>query len=606
MNDRHKLLVTPLPQRETFKRLLNYAHPHWKWLLVAFFLLAGGTAAELIGPILVQIFIDDFLTPRFFPLQSLMVLGLGYISLHVLSALMNYSQLLLFQKIALRIIEKLRIDIFEKVERLGLSFFDTFPAGGLVSRITNDTEQVKELYVSVMANFLQNIMFLIGVFAAMFYLNVQLALFCLVLLPLIVVIMVLYKKFSTTYYTEMSEKLSELNARLNESIQGMTIIQLFRQERRMRKEFEEINHRHHRAWFKSIKLDGLLLRPAVDVLAICALVIVLSYFGMTSLTSPVEIGVLYAFVNYLDRFFEPVNQIMQRLSVFQQAMISAGRVFKLMDYDERGPQQIGNEDPKILKGDIEFRNVTFSYDGTKNVLNNISFRVREGETLALVGHTGSGKSSIINLLMRFYDRSAGEIYIDGSLIDHYRNEELRKSVGLVLQDPFLFVGDVASNIRLFDKKMTDNEVESAAKFVNAHTFISSLTQGYSTLVGERGGTLSSGQRQLISFARTMARTPKILILDEATSSVDTETEAVIQQALTNMSKDRTTIAIAHRLSTIKHADHIIVLHEGQIAEEGTHDELLAKKGLYEKMYLLQQGADKMGLTHEDGLNMQKG
>ncbi|PYZ93041.1 multidrug ABC transporter ATP-binding protein [Salipaludibacillus keqinensis] len=593
MIDRHKHLLTPLPQGPVFKRLLDYAKPHWKWLTIAMILLIGGTGAELIGPILIKIFIDDFLTPRVFEFQPLLLLGAGYLFLHFSAAIMNYSQLLLFQKIALKIIQKLRIDIFAKVEKLGLSFFDQFPTGGLVSRITNDTEQVKELYVSVMATFIQNIVFLVGVFIAMFYLNPQLALFCLVLLPMILTIMHLYRKFSSKYYAEMSEKLSELNARLNESIQGMTIIQLFRQERRMNREFQEINEGHHQAWYKSMKLDGLLLRPAVDFISIIALVLVLTFFGITSLNNPVEIGVLYAFVNYLDRFFEPVNQIMQRLSIFQQAMISAGRVFRLMDHDELAPQKQGTNEPIVSQGDIEFRNVTFSYDGKQDVLKNISFKVNKGETLALVGHTGSGKSSIINLLMRFYSIEQGEILIDGQPIESYTNKELREKIGLVMQDPFLFVGDVKHNIRLFDDTMTEAKVKEAAEFVHADSFISKLPKGYDHPVGERGSTFSSGQRQLLSFARTMAKAPKILVLDEATASVDTETETEIQLALEKMRKGRTTIAIAHRLSTIKNADHILVLHQGQVVEQGNHKELLKQKGLYEKMYLLQQGAEKL-------------
>ena len=573
-----------------------YTRPHLKLMSIAFLFLLLATGAELLGPILVKIFIDDHLVPRDFDNQALIFLAVLYLLLHVGAVFLNYFQLFLFQKVALKIIQQLRIDVFSKVQKLGLSFFDRTPAGALVSRITNDTESIKDLYVSVLATFVQNVIFLIGIFVAMFYLNVQLALFCLVLLPLILLVMQTYRRLSSKFYAEMSEKLSQLNARINESIQGMTIIQLFRQEKRMRKEFNDINDQHSKAWMKSMKLDGLLLRPAIDFISILALIIVLSYFGIVSLGSPVEIGVLYAFVSYLDRFFEPVNQMMMRLSMFQQAIVSAGRVFKLLDHEELAPSQKGHENPAIDKGEIEFRNVRFSYDGKRDVLKNISFTVKKGETLALVGHTGSGKSSIINLLMRFYSIDGGEILIDGKRLESFSDQELRHSIGLVLQDPFLYTGDIRSNIKLYHHELTDNDVINAAKFVHAHSFIEKLPNKYTTEVTERGSTLSSGQRQLISFARTMVIEPKILILDEATASVDTETEEAIQVALTKMREGRTTIAIAHRLSTIKDADKILVLHQGEIVEQGTHKELLAEEGLYYKMYVLQQGSPKNVVT----------
>ncbi|MCM3730099.1 ABC transporter transmembrane domain-containing protein [Fictibacillus nanhaiensis] len=580
-------------QWTVFKRLMAYTKMHKQRLAIAFSLLLVATAAELTGPLLVKTFIDDYLTPRIFDQKALMILSCSYIGLILVSAAVNYIQFVLFQSVALDIIQTLRVQVFSKVHSLGLKFFDRTPVGSLVSRITNDTEAVKDLYVSVLSTFVQNIVVLIGIFGFMFYLNVKLAMFCLGILPFIVSIMWLYRKYSSKSFYEMREKLSQLNAKLNESLQGMAIVQVFNQQKRLRKEFADINMEHNEAQMKNIKYNGLLLRPAVDLVYMLALLLILSFFGIKSFNSGVEIGVIYAFINYLDRFFEPVNMMMMRLSIFQQAVVSAGRVFTIMDETEIAPVKKGVDlnNPSINDGKIEFRNVSFSYDGETEVLKNISFTANLGQTVALVGHTGSGKSSIINLLMRFYEINKGEILIDDVPLSHFENSELREKIGLVLQDPFLFVGDIAQNIRLYNKKITDEEIKDAARFVQASGFIERLPDQYGTEMGERGSTFSSGQRQLISFARTMAFTPRVLILDEATANIDTETEEEIQLALHKMRSGRTTIAIAHRLSTIQDAELILVLHKGEIVERGTHQDLLRQRGLYHKMFLLQHGTD---------------
>lgn len=582
-----------MKQWSVFKRLMSYTKPHKKRLAFAFILLLVATAAELTGPILVKTFIDDFVTPRNFDQQALVILASGYIGLIVISAVVNYIQFVLFQSVALDIIQTLRIQVFSKVHSLGLKFFDRTPVGSLVSRITNDTEAVKDLYVSVLSTFVQNIVFLFGIFGFMFYLNVKLALFCIGILPFIVLIMWLYRKYSSRSFYDMREKLSQLNAKLNESLQGMSIVQVFNQQKRLRKEFAKINQEHNDAQIRNIKYNGLLLRPAVDLVYMLALLMILSFFGIKSFNSPVEIGVIYAFINYLDRFFEPVNMMMMRLSIFQQAIVSAGRVFTVMDEEEFAPVKKGNNTPSISRGKIQFKDVSFSYDGEQEVLKDISFTAEPGQTVALVGHTGSGKSSIINLLMRFYEVNKGKILIDDVPLSSFENKELRTKMGLVLQDPFLFVGDIMQNVRLYDQTITDEDVVNAARFVQAAPFIERLPEGYQTELGERGATFSSGQRQLISFARTMAFSPKILILDEATANIDTETEEEIQEALHKMRSGRTTIAIAHRLSTIQDAELILVLHKGEIVERGTHQELLRQRGLYHKMFLLQHGKDSM-------------
>lgn len=582
--------LTQKEQKSVLYRLLAYTKPHKKQLILAFSLLVLTTLGELAGPILVKIFIDDYLTPGNLVFGPLVILGASYLGIQIVKSVLMFFQLVKFQEIALKIIQQLRVDIFSKVQSLGLKYFDQTPAGSIVSRVTNDTEAIKDMFVTVISTFIQSGFLLAGIFITMFILDVKLALFCLIFIPLILLVMSLYRKFSSRFYLDMRERLSQLNAKLSESLQGMSIIQVFRQEKRLRQEFEDINEKHYNSGMKNIKIDGLLLRPAVDLIFILGLIIVLNYFGITSLNSPVEIGVLYAFVNYLERFFEPVNNMMMRLSLYQQAIVAGARVFRILDKNELAPAQNEESDLSIEEGRIEIKNLTFSYDGQRDVLKNISFTANPGETVALVGHTGSGKSSIINLLMRFYEYEKGDILIDGKSIRNFSKDELRDKMGLVIQDPFLFYGTVRDNITLHKHELTDKQVEEAAQFVQAHHFIEKLEDSYNHKVVERGSTFSSGQRQLIAFARTIAANPKILVLDEATANIDTETEEAIQTALAKMRKGRTTIAIAHRLSTIQDANLILVLHQGEIVERGTHQELLALGGLYHKMFLLQNGA----------------
>ncbi|MET0960229.1 MAG: ABC transporter ATP-binding protein [Psychrobacillus psychrotolerans] len=586
MNDKQPQL-TSKDQWVVFKRLLGYLKPHKKVIAIALLLLILTVTGDILGPYLIKTYMDDFLTPRYFPTGPLVGLALGYIFIQVGNVIVSYFQLLTFQKLALKIIQQMRIDVFSKVHKLGMRYFDKTPAGSIVSRVTNDTEAIKDMFVSVLVGFVQSGFLVIGVYIAMFILNVKLALVTTILLPILAIIILTYRKYSSVVYQDLRERLSQLNAKLAESLQGMTMIQAFRQEDRLQDEFNEINDSHWKAGRRNIKLDSLLLRPAIDLVYALAIIMVLSYFGITSMNNIVEVGVIYAFVTYIDRFFEPINQVMQRLSIFQQAIVAASRVFKLLDETDLAPKQQNVEMAKIEQGKIEFQNITFSYDGKTDVLKNISFTAEPGQTVALVGHTGSGKSSIINLLMRFYEFEQGDIKIDGHSVKDFKSAEMRDKVGLVLQDPFLFYGDIESNIRLHASNMTDSAVQEAAEFVQANNFIEKLPNTYKQKVTERGSTFSSGQRQLVAFARTIATNPKILVLDEATANIDTETEVAIQSSLEKMRRGRTTIAIAHRLSTIQDAELILVLHHGEIVERGTHQELLNQKGLYHKMYLLQ-------------------
>ncbi|MEK4425664.1 ABC transporter ATP-binding protein [Solibacillus sp. FSL K6-1523] len=580
--------ISSKEQRVILRRLFRYLQPHKKLLIFSLLLLVLTVIGDLVGPYLIKVFIDDYLTNLQFDTKPIVLLAVSYFIIQVLNIVITYYQMLKFQELALKVIQQLRIDVFSKIHKLGMRYFDQVPAGSIVSRATNDTEAIKDMFVSVLISFVQAAFLIVGVYIIMFMMNAKLAFAMLLLLPVLIYIVYLYRKMSAVVYMKMREKLGELNARLAETLSGMSIVQVFRQEERFNDDFDKTNEEHFQAMMANTKMNSLLLRPIIDLVYFTAIVILLFYFGWTSFETAVEVGVVYAFITYMNRFFDPINQMMERLALFQQAIVAASRVFSLLDNEELEPTQ-KNEPLHVSNGRIEFKDISFSYDGKQDVLKNISFTVNPGETVALVGHTGSGKSSIINLLMRFYEFERGDILIDGKSIKNYPQQELRDKVGLVLQDPFLFYGTVASNIRLFNDKLALDDVKEAAEFVQVNNFIEALPDGYSNKVTERGSTFSSGQRQLIAFARTIATNPKILVLDEATAAIDTETEVGIQQSLEKMRKGRTTIAIAHRLSTIQDAEQILVLHKGEIIERGTHQQLIAQKGLYEKMYLLQNG-----------------
>lgn len=381
--------------------------------------------------------------------------------------------------------------------------------------------------------------------------------------------------------------LSDINAKLSESIEGIHIIQAFNQEKRLKKEFDAINEEHLIYASRSISLDSLFLRPAMSLLKLLAYAVLMAYFGYRGIYLGITAGTMYAFIQYVNRLFDPLIEVTQNFSTLQTSMVSAGRVFALIDERTYEPEQRDTA-AKVTEGNIRFENVSFSYDGKHQILDNISFSVNKGETIAFVGSTGSGKSSIINVLMRFYEFQSGRVLLDGVDIRDYSQAELRKNIGLVLQDPFLYHGTIKSNIAMY-QDLTDEEIKAAAEFVDANHFIDKLPEGYDSPVSERGSSFSTGQRQLLAFARTVASQPKILILDEATANIDSETEAIVQNSLAKMRQGRTTIAIAHRLSTIQDANCIYVLDKGRIIEHGSHEELLVLGGTYHKMYSLQAG-----------------
>ncbi|MCY1037660.1 ABC transporter ATP-binding protein [Staphylococcus nepalensis] len=581
--------LTAKDQAQVLVRLFKYTVPYKGIIALAFFTLTLSTIASMLTPYMVKIFIDDYLTPRHFPQQSIIWLVVIFISIQVIGALTMYLSQYLFQYLAFKVIQQLRIDAFNKLGKLGMSYFDKVPGGSIVSRLTNDTETIVDMIVGVFSTFVIAFFMMISSYIMMFILDVKLALIALAFLPIIIIMLAIYRKYSAVLFAKSRQRLSDLNTKLAESIEGMKIIQAFNQEKRLNKEFNDINDEHYQYMLKTVKLDSLLLRPAISAISVFATVMILGYFGIISFTTGITAGVVFAFVQYMGRFFEPINQVSQNLNILQQALVSASRVFTLIDDRTYEPKQHPILNHGIQEGKIEFKNVSFSYDGETDVLKNINFTVNPGEMVALVGHTGSGKSSIINLFMRFYEFNRGAIEIDGYSIKTIPKEELKQKIGLVLQDAFVFYGTVESNIKLYHPTMTFEQVKAAAEFVHANHFIEKLPGQYQHKVIEKGSAFSSGERQLLAFARTIATNPRILILDEATANIDSETEEQIQQSLDTMRQGRTTLAIAHRLSTIQDADKILVLNHGRIVEQGTHETLIQQNGIYRNMYLLQNG-----------------
>ncbi|GIP34111.1 ABC transporter ATP-binding protein [Paenibacillus sp. J2TS4] len=524
----------------------------------------------------------------------LWLIGL-YIILLLAASGFTFIQSYLLQTAALGIIQKMRTDVMNHIQRIPIRYFDNTPIGAVVSRIANDTEAIKELFMSFMATFVVSGVNMIGIIVALFLLDTKLAFITLLLIPVFVVIMAVHLRFSKVYVTIMRARLSDMNAKLNESIHVMPIIQAFRREKKTIEEFETLNEDRYVNQKKQFRVFSLSSRNAVGLIISLVTAGVIWKFGGDSLRAVISFGVLYAFIDYLSRFAQPIIGIFDQLLNAQRAFVSAERVFHLMDQPaENEIVETSKETIRRPEGHVQFDGVSFAYNGDDYVLKNITFEANKGETVALVGHTGSGKSSIMNLLLGFYETSLGAIRIDGRDIRDYSKQELRKHMGIVLQDPFLFTGDIKFNVSLYDPTIGPEQVKKALRDVGAASFVEQLPQAYDTPVVERGSTLSAGQRQLISFARALAYNPAILILDEATASIDSETEGLIQQALKVLSKGRTTFIIAHRLSTIKEADQILVLHRGEIVERGTHEELMQKQGRYFRMYQLQTGETAAG------------
>ncbi len=527
--------------------------------------------------------IKDFRSRDFSDLGWITLLFIG---LTALSLLVNYGQMLLLHYTGQKIIYKIRNEIFEHIQSLSVQFFNNQPVGKIVTRVTNDTETLNEMYTSVIVNSVKNVLMIIGIAGMMVFLNPRMALLVFSVIPLIFLSAFLFRKFSRKVYRDVRTRVAAINAFLSEHLSGMRIVQIFAREDQVYQKFEKDNNLLKKANLKQLLIFSVF-RPSMYFLYILAMAITLFFGGNMVIEGLMSIGVLVMFLQYVSQFFDPIQQLAEQFNILQSAMASAEKIFTLLD--DKSIIDDSDEAVEIdeIVGKIEFKNVWFAYDKENWVLRDVSFVVEPGETAAFVGATGAGKTSILNLISRYYEIQKGQILIDDIPIHRIKKQSIRKYVGQMLQDVFVFTGDINSNIRLKDPSITGTEIVEASKYVNAHHFISKLPNGYEEHTYERGATYSTGQRQLLSFARTLAFKPSVLVLDEATANIDTETEILIQDALGKLMEGRTTLVVAHRLSTIQHADKIIVLHKGKIREIGNHQELLAEGGLYYNLYQLQ-------------------
>ena len=573
-------------QLSIFKRLMRFVMHFKNEMIIAGIGAFLVSVINVLLPYGLQYFLDNFLSKADVTTQIILFAGFLYAFGSIVKGILQFTYEYFFALGSEKSLEGLRSELYKKLHTLGMRYFDQTPAGSIVSRVTNDTMTLSN-FLTVLSSVVISFFSIISAMVAMFSTNVMAGLIVLAFLPVLLVIIWQYSKRSSKLYRSYRERLSRINTNLNESIEGVSLIQQFKQEERMTNHFENENTALMKTRFDMINLNSFLLSPLTSLLYSLALALTLMYFGFPLRETFVPAGVVYAFSQYISQFFNPIANMMDQMTFFQDGIVAGKRIFRILDNTDYEPEQHAEAGLTITQGKIEFKHVSFSYDGKNEILHDISFTVNPGETLGIVGHTGSGKSSIINVMMRFYEFYKGEVLIDGVDIKKYPKAELRKKLGLVLQEPFMFYGDINSNIRLYNKDITDEQIKKAAETVQADGFIENLPGKYHAKVGEGGSEFSQGQRQLISFARTLVTDPKILVLDEATANVDTETETLIQQGLKRLRKGRTTLAIAHRLSTIVDADQIIVLNDGKIVERGNHENLLSQKGYYYNLYTLQ-------------------
>lgn len=584
MNSSKNINKNEMNKKSSTMRLIAYMKPYAHWVIFALLLVLGLTAFDLYRPMLVGDAIDTFGANGDY--DVIIATAIKYAVVLALSFAFNVAQTWILQKTGQNIILQMRKDLYRHIQSLGSRYFDITPVGKLVTRVTNDVEALNEMYSGILVQLFRNIVKIVGLAGVMLVLDVRLAAISFVLMPLVIGLTVLCQKIARNIYRLYRTRLTDINTFLSEHLSGMKIIQIFGRQERKFEEFHDKNTKLYKAFYREMLMYAVF-RPLIYILSILSLMIVLWFGSRNVFDEIISVGTLYIFSNYIRSFFDPIQELAEQFSTLQSSIASAEKIFTVMDEDEFIPEVENPKQPDKITGKIEFDHVWFAYDGENYVLKDVSFVINPGEKVAFVGATGAGKSSILNLIGRYYDIQKGHIYIDGIDIRQLSKKQLRSAIGQMQQDVFIFEGDVAYNIRLNDDDITDAQVKAAAEYVNASHFIEKLPQGYHEPVTERGATFSAGERQLLSFARTLAHNPSILVMDEATANIDTETEILIQEALEKLMDGRTTIMVAHRLSTIQHADCIMVMHKGRICERGTHRELLEQDGIYRKLYELQ-------------------
>ena len=584
MNSSKNISKKEMNKKSSTMRLIAYMKPYAHWVIFALLLVLGLTTFDLYRPMLVGDAIDTFGANGDY--DVIIATAIKYAVVLALSFAFNIAQTWILQKTGQNIILQMRKDLYRHIQSLGSRYFDITPVGKLVTRVTNDVEALNEMYSGILVQLFRNIVKIVGLAGVMLVLDVRLAAISFVLMPLVIGLTVLCQKIARNIYRLYRTRLTDINTFLSEHLSGMKIIQIFGRQERKFEEFHDKNTKLYKAFYREMLMYAVF-RPLIYILSILSLMIVLWFGSRNVFDEIISVGTLYIFSNYIRSFFDPIQELAEQFSTLQSSIASAEKIFTVMDEEEFIPEVENPKQPDKIIGKIEFDHVWFAYDGENYVLKDVSFVINPGEKVAFVGATGAGKSSILNLIGRYYDIQKGHIYIDGIDIRQFSKKQLRSAIGQMQQDVFIFEGDVAYNIRLNDNDITDEQVKEAAEYVNASHFIEKLPQGYHEPVTERGATFSAGERQLLSFARTLAHNPSILVMDEATANIDTETEILIQEALEKLMDGRTTIMVAHRLSTIQHADCIMVMHKGRICERGTHRELLEQDGIYRKLYELQ-------------------